>query len=89
VSGSPVYDASAGKMGMATCSFHTEIEEQMGVSYQKGWVRLRGAKWHGNFRRTELDPVTEQTKAVAKSTKMAGYDTNHDTNIQPVTSRPI
>ena len=39
----------------------------MGVSYQKGWVRLRGAKWHGNFRRTELDPVTEETKLVTHS----------------------
>ena len=39
----------------------------MGVSHQKGWVRLRGRKWHGNFRRTELDPKTKETKLVTHS----------------------
>jgi len=34
----------------------------MGSSYQKGWVRLRGKKWYGYFRRTELDPATDQPK---------------------------
>jgi integrase len=39
----------------------------MGSSYQKGWVRLRGKKWYGYFRRTELDPTTDQPKpAVAQ-----------------------
>jgi integrase len=39
----------------------------MGSSYQKGWVRLRGKKWYGYFRRTELDPATDQPKpAVAQ-----------------------
>jgi integrase len=39
----------------------------MGGSYQKGWVRLRGKKWYGYFRRTELDPATDQPKpAVAQ-----------------------
>jgi len=34
----------------------------MGVSHQKGWVRLRGKKWYGYFRRTELDPATNNSK---------------------------
>jgi integrase len=34
----------------------------MGISHQKGWVRLRGRKWYGYFRRTELDPGTSQSK---------------------------
>jgi integrase len=39
----------------------------MGGSFQKGWVRLRGKKWYGYFRRTELDPATDQPKpAVAQ-----------------------
>ena len=36
----------------------------MGSSYQKGWVRVRGKKWYGNFRRTVLDPETNQPKTV-------------------------
>ncbi|HEX5284174.1 MAG TPA: tyrosine-type recombinase/integrase [Bryocella sp.] len=39
----------------------------MGVSHQKGWVRLRGRKWHGCFRRTELDPKTKEPKLVTHS----------------------
>ena len=39
----------------------------MGTSYQKGWVRLRGKKWYGYFRRTEIDPSTNEPKpAVAQ-----------------------
>jgi integrase len=39
----------------------------MGTSYQKGWVRLRGKKWYGYFRRTEIDPVDNEPKpAVAQ-----------------------
>jgi integrase len=34
----------------------------MGVSHQKGWVRLRGKKWYGYFRRTELAPATNNSK---------------------------
>jgi integrase len=34
----------------------------MGISHQKGWVRLRGKKWYGYFRRTELDPANSQSK---------------------------
>lgn len=34
----------------------------MGGSFQKGWVRLRGKKWYGYFRRMELDPATDQPK---------------------------
>ena len=34
----------------------------MGISHQKGWVRLRGKKWYGYFRRTELDPESNQSK---------------------------
>jgi integrase len=37
----------------------------MGSSFQKGWVRLRGKKWYGYFRRTVLDPETNQPKTVA------------------------
>ena len=55
------------KMEVATCFLHTEIEEQMGVSYQKGWVRPRGKKWHGNFRRMELDSETKEPKLVTHS----------------------
>lgn len=36
----------------------------MGSSYQKGWVRVRGKKWYGNFRRTVIDPETNQPKTV-------------------------
>jgi integrase len=36
----------------------------MGTSYQKGWVRLRGKKWYGNFRRTVIDPETNEPKTV-------------------------
>jgi integrase len=39
----------------------------MGVSHQRGWVRLRGRKWHGNFRRSELDPETNEAKLVTHS----------------------
>jgi integrase len=39
----------------------------MGVSYQKGWVRPRGKKWHGCFRRTELDSETSEPKLVTHS----------------------
>ncbi len=39
----------------------------MGTSYQKGWVRLRGKKWYGYFRRAELDSAIDQPKpAVAQ-----------------------
>ena len=34
----------------------------MGTSHQKGWVRLRGKKWYGYFRRAELDPETSQSR---------------------------
>jgi integrase len=34
----------------------------MGISHQRGWVRLRGKKWYGYFRRTELDPESSQSK---------------------------
>ena len=36
----------------------------MGSSYQKGWVRVRGKKWYGNFRRTVIDPETNEPKTV-------------------------
>ena len=39
----------------------------MGISYQKGWVRPRGKKWHGCFRRTELDSATNQPKLITAS----------------------
>ncbi len=34
----------------------------MGKTNQAGWVGLRGKKWYGYFRRTVLDPQTEQPK---------------------------
>jgi len=34
----------------------------MGTSYQKGWVMLRGKKWYGYFRRTVIDPKTNEPK---------------------------
>lgn len=34
----------------------------MGKTNQAGWVGLRGKKWYGYFRRTVLDPETEQPK---------------------------
>jgi integrase len=37
----------------------------MGKSHQKGWVSIRGKKWYGYFRRTVLDPETNQTKNVS------------------------
>ncbi len=39
----------------------------MGISYQRGWVRIRGKKWHGCFRRTELDPATNEPKPITAS----------------------
>lgn len=37
----------------------------MGNSHQKGWVSIRGKKWYGYFRRTVIDPHTNQPKTVA------------------------
>jgi integrase len=37
----------------------------MGKSHQKGWVSPRGRKWYGYFRRTVIDPGTNQTKTVS------------------------
>lgn len=37
----------------------------MGTSHQKGWVSVRGKKWYGYFRRTVLDPKTNQPKTVS------------------------
>jgi hypothetical protein len=37
----------------------------MGTSHQKGWVLFRGRKWYGYFRRTVLDPATNQTQTVS------------------------
>jgi integrase len=37
----------------------------MGKSHQKGWVSVRGRKWYGYFRRTVIDPETNEPKAVS------------------------
>jgi integrase len=37
----------------------------MGKSHQKGWVSIRGKKWYGYFRRTVIDPCTNQPKTVS------------------------
>jgi hypothetical protein len=37
----------------------------MGKSYQKGWVSLRGKKWYGYFRRTIVDPETNEPKVAS------------------------
>ena len=37
----------------------------MGKSHQKGWVSVRGKKWYGYFRRTVIDPKTNQPKTVS------------------------
>jgi integrase len=37
----------------------------MGTSHQKGWVSVRGKKWYGYFRRTVLDPETNEPKTVS------------------------
>ncbi|WP_263415223.1 site-specific integrase [Terriglobus albidus] len=34
----------------------------MGKSHQRGWVSERGKKWYGYFRRTILDPETDQPR---------------------------
>ena len=34
----------------------------MGKSHQRGWVVLRGKKWYGYYRRTVLDPITNEEK---------------------------
>ena len=34
----------------------------MGKSHQRGWVVLRGRKWYGYYRRTVLDPITNEPK---------------------------
>ncbi|MDE1178072.1 MAG: tyrosine-type recombinase/integrase [Edaphobacter sp.] len=36
----------------------------MGTSHQKGWVRIRGKKWYGYFRRTILDPSTSEPRII-------------------------
>ena len=35
----------------------------MGKSHHSGWVVLRGKKWYGYYRRTVLDPITNERKA--------------------------
>ena len=35
----------------------------MGKSHQKGWVVARGKKWYGYFRRTVIDPASNETKS--------------------------
>ncbi len=37
----------------------------MGTSHQKGWVSVRGKKWYGYFRRTVLDPETNEPRTVS------------------------
>ncbi|QHN02729.1 tyrosine-type recombinase/integrase [Granulicella sp. WH15] len=37
----------------------------MGKSYQKGWVSVRGKKWYGYFRRTVLDPETNESRTAS------------------------
>ena len=37
----------------------------MGTSHQKGWVLLRGKKWYGYFRRTVIDPETNNPKRLS------------------------
>jgi integrase len=34
----------------------------MGTSHQRGWVRLRGKKWYGYYRRTVLNPIKNEQK---------------------------
>jgi hypothetical protein len=34
----------------------------MGNSHQRGWVVLRGKKWYGYYRKTVLDPTTNEQK---------------------------
>ena len=42
----------------------------MGISHQKGWVRLRGKKWYGYFRRTELDPATNNRNSMSRRSSL-------------------
>ena len=44
----------------------------MGKSHQRGWVVARGRKWYGYYRRTVLDPVTNE----------------QETNVVPIVHRP-
>lgn len=37
----------------------------MGKSHQKGWVSVRGRKWYGYFRRTVIDPDSNEPKTVS------------------------
>lgn len=37
----------------------------MGKSHQKGWVSVRGKKWYGYFRRTVIDPKSNEPKTVS------------------------
>ena len=34
----------------------------MGNSHQRGWVVLRGKKWYGYYRKTVLDPTTNEQR---------------------------
>ncbi len=38
----------------------TEIEEEMMYSNQRGYVRPRGKKWYGYFRKAVINPITRQ-----------------------------
>jgi len=40
-----------------------KLRNEMGKSHQSGWVVLRGKKWYGYYRRTVLDPITNERKA--------------------------
>jgi hypothetical protein len=50
------------KIEAPTTPFPHRNENLMGKTNQAGWVGLRGKKWYGYFRRTVLDPETEQPK---------------------------
>jgi hypothetical protein len=38
----------------------------MRKSRQRGWIELRGKKWYGYFRKTVIDPTTNEQRSLAQ-----------------------
>lgn len=65
----------------------TENEHPMGKTNQAGWVGLRGKKWYGYFRRTVLDPQTEQPKVAIEQELLTKDPTRKLRTFSPRTCR--
>jgi hypothetical protein len=52
-------------------------------------VRFLGFRTQQGNSHIRMEAKRTAMETVANSSKMAGYDTNHDTNGQPVNARPV